>query len=562
MAAGLITAFAGHSASQEILWTNSFGGDGRDYGHSIRSTPDSGYILVGYSYSFDPQEPVLYIVRLDSEGEVKWNRTYQGVASNHPGWTRFDIQYMNDGGFVVCGAAPDTSGSRDAYVLKIDSTGDSLWARMFGGDGLDIARSVEATADGGCIICGLSNSFGDGDYDVYVIKLDSLGNHEWSETYGGVGDESGMSIRQLLNFGYIVAGSSKTEYWYSRVYLVKTDPYGHEIWSRWLGEDSVSGSSVAVTSNGDFVVVGSRHYRDFPWKHAYSLKVTSDGIPVWSHVYELFISSFWEVHADDAGCFYLGGQANEYYWLKGLVMKVDSLGDKVWEKGFQMNNNHSTFVAGIDIGHLRFDSSIVTVGTYWHYDSIPENYNIFVAKLKDSTYTGPLLQTLDLPDTVYAADANTVGRVLVSVYIGDFMDGHTVYDIDSTTVLINSFIVPEALLILPSHPEFTGEVMRVSFPLREFVLSYGWLFDTTIQVYTVSGQFADETPFSVQRQFTYIGHISGDLNLDGRVNIADLALMVAYLFEGAALTEPAAADLDQDDNVTVSDLTVLVGMLF
>ena len=561
IAAGLIMAYAGHSASQEILWTNSLGGDGRDYGHSIRSTPDNGYILVGFSYSFDPDEPVLYIVRLDSVGEMKWSRTYTSEYNNPP-WTRFDIQCMNDGGFVVCGAAPDTSGSRDAYVLKVDSTGDSLWARAFGGDGNDVARSVEVTADGGCVICGSSNSFGDGDYDVYVVKLDSLGNHEWSETYGGVRDESGMSIRQLLNLGYIIAGSSKTGYWDSRIYLAKTDPLGHLIWSRWLGEDSVSGSSVAVTSNGDFVVVGSRDYRDYPWKHAYSLKVTSNGVPVWSHVYEFFISSFREVHADDAGYFYFGGSENEYYWLSGMVMKADSLGNQVWKKGFQVDYRHSTSLAGIDIGHLQFDSSIITVGTYWHYDSIPQNDNIFVAKLRDSTYTGPLFRILDLPDTVYAADANTVGPVLVSVYLGDFTDGHTVYDIDTATVLINSVVMPEGFAILPSHPEFAGEVMQVSFSLREFILSYGWLFDTTTQVYTVTGQFTDETSFSVQRQFTYIGHTSGDLDLDGQLNIADLTLMVGYLFEGAALAEPAAADLDQDGTATVLDLTALVNILF
>ena len=175
--------------------------------------------------------------------------------------------------------------------------------------------------------------------------------------------------------------------------------------------------------------------------------------------------------------------------------------------------------------------------------------------------TGP--KALIDPDTMYAFQVHTIDTTLASVYFGDFVDGHTVNDIDPATMMVNGTLPPLSWQILPSHPDFVGEVMEITFTIRDFILSYGPLWDTTIQVYTVSGEFNGKCGFSIDGEVTMFGHTSGDVNGDGRVNVADLTYLVDFLFNGGAEPPiPETADLDHNGAVNVADVAELVRVLF
>jgi hypothetical protein len=120
--------------------------------------------------------------------------------------------------------------------------------------------------------------------------------------------------------------------------------------------------------------------------------------------------------------------------------------------------------------------------------------------------------------------------------------------------------------ILPSHPDFIGEVMEITVVIAEFVLGYMPLWDTTVQEYTVSGVFEDGDPgaeFVVTGEVTMIGHTTGDVNADGKVNVADLTYLVNYLFrDGPPPRVPESADVDHNGIINVADVTALVNLLF
>ncbi|MFQ5868905.1 MAG: hypothetical protein ACE5JC_03275, partial [Candidatus Zixiibacteriota bacterium] len=129
-----------------------------------------------------------------------------------------------------------------ACVLLLVSTtaalepGDTLWTRAYGGSGYDRGYSVQQTSDGGYIIAGYTESFGAGDYDVYLLKTDSSGDTLWTRTYGGSDWDRGYCIQQTSDGGYIITGES----WsfgagYSDVYLLKTDSSGDTLWTRTYG---------------------------------------------------------------------------------------------------------------------------------------------------------------------------------------------------------------------------------------------------------------------------------------------------------------------------------------
>jgi hypothetical protein len=179
----------------------------------------------------------------------------------------------------------------------------------------------------------------------------------------------------------------------------------------------------------------------------------------------------------------------------------------------------------------------------------------------DDGCTGP--KALIDPDTMYVFQAHTIDPLAATIYFGDFTDGHTVNDIDPTSMNINSTITPTSWNTLPSYPGFVGEVMEITFPIRDFILGYGPLWDTTIQAYTVSGEFNGKCGFSIDGEVTMFGHTSGDVNGDGAVNIGDLTYLVDFLFNGGAEPPiPETADLDHSGAVNVADVAELVRVLF
>jgi hypothetical protein len=168
------------------------------------------------------------------------------------------------------------------------------------------------------------------------------------------------------------------------------------------------------------------------------------------------------------------------------------------------------------------------------------------------------------PDTMYIFFAHTVSPLELTAYLGNFYAGYTAADVNTATLSINSTVFPVSTAVLPSHPAFDGEVLEVIFHAKEFILGYGALFDTSVQSYTVAGEYSDVTPFTAVGQFVLVGHTSGDINADGEgPNVADLTYLVDYLFRGGPPPPVLdAANVDGQGGVNMGDLTYLLEYLF
>ena len=154
-------------------WIRIFGGTYQDVGYSVQKTSDGGYTVAGYTRSFGAGGYDVYIVKTDSSGDTIWTRTYGGVGEDYG----YSIQQTMDGGYIITGYTNSFGvGWDDVYLIKTDSTGDTLWTRTFGGVYWDVAISIQQTTDGGYIVAGYAESFGAIDGDVCLIKTDSNGN--------------------------------------------------------------------------------------------------------------------------------------------------------------------------------------------------------------------------------------------------------------------------------------------------------------------------------------------------------------------------------------------------
>ena len=208
----------------DTIWTKTYGGADEEYAFSAIATRDSGFMLCGWTRSFGAGMADIYIIKTDAMGDTHWTRTYGGPEDEY-GHT---VRQTLDGGYVVAGSTLSSgAGEADFYLVRIDSRGDTLWTRTFGGDSSDLGHSVDLTSDGGYIVAGQTSSFGAGNWDAWLVKTDSLGDTLWTRTVGDSGDDRCYSVQQTADGGYIVAGSTNSSgAGLFDAWLVKTDSRG------------------------------------------------------------------------------------------------------------------------------------------------------------------------------------------------------------------------------------------------------------------------------------------------------------------------------------------------
>jgi hypothetical protein len=189
------------NALGETLWTRRYGDSGDDWANSVDSTSDGGCIVAGVSSSNGSQSRYAYFLRVGSLGETLWTRRYGGVDDALVS----SVQRTFDGGYIATGARADSGQAARVWLLKLNSSGETLWTRTSGGQVGGLGCSVRQTTDSGYVVSGVTLS-GASDTSAYFLKTDSLGVPGIVGPIGGAGSSAGYSVRQTSDDGWIVAG--------------------------------------------------------------------------------------------------------------------------------------------------------------------------------------------------------------------------------------------------------------------------------------------------------------------------------------------------------------------
>ncbi len=259
------------------LWSNTFGGTGWDWGYFVQQTSDGGYIVTGCK---DPGSMGVWdvcLIKTDSSGNASWVKTFGG--------DNYDIGHCvrqtDDGGYIIAGYTYSYgSGSSDAWLIKTDSNGETSWTKTFGGSSSEHGYSIQQTIDSGYIVVGYTKSFGAGDYDVWLIKTDNAGNCVWDKTFGGIDDDRGFSVQQTSDEEYIIAGFTESfgagNY---DVWLIKTLGNGDTSWTKTIGGSNLDrGRSVWQTNDEGYIVVGDTYIYEEGEYNVYLIKVDPEPV--------------------------------------------------------------------------------------------------------------------------------------------------------------------------------------------------------------------------------------------------------------------------------------------
>jgi hypothetical protein len=212
-------------ANGDTLWTRSLGGAGEDCGSSVEQTKDGGFIIVANTLTGTPSRWDIYLVRTTADGDTLWSKTFGDTCYQFG----FAVTQTPDGGYAVAGGTFSDEGRYcDVYLIRLDSCGDTLWTKTFGGTEFDIGYSMALTADGGFILAGYTRSFGTDHAAVYLIKTDANGDALWTRTFGGVTEDQARSVQPTVDAGYVIAGTTDCfGAGGSDVWLIKTDSLGN-----------------------------------------------------------------------------------------------------------------------------------------------------------------------------------------------------------------------------------------------------------------------------------------------------------------------------------------------
>jgi len=254
----------------DTLWTREFNLDSlNDRLQDIVALSD-GFMCVGeagYVGNASAGGDIL-IMRLTLQGDTLWTRRYGTSLPDQA----YDVFQVSEGQFLVTGTVGDPDAINQqftsAFVLLINSDGDSLWMRAYGGDEYILCEEAEPDGDGGFILTGVARSESWGTGDIFVVRGDSQGNILWERRLGGDFNQVGRSICENPGGGYtIIGGQGQTDSVGARPYVLRLNGNGDSLWSAtyagpWGGTTQIIGTGGVVQSNGSYTILGMQYQED------------------------------------------------------------------------------------------------------------------------------------------------------------------------------------------------------------------------------------------------------------------------------------------------------------
>jgi hypothetical protein len=322
------------AAAPEVQWTLPVGGQEGESGWWVEVTSDGNFIASGTTTSFGAGAIDAYLVRADMWGDTLWTKTLGGSAND----AGLSVAEMAGGGYLVAGySASFGAGDEDAYLVRTDAAGDSVWMRRYGGTEIDLFYCARQTSLGSIVACGYTYSTVPYDTaDAYAVMTTSDGYLKWERVYGGGGDDRLAEIIETGDGGFAMVGFSRyvppTDT--CQIYVVRINAGGDTLWTRRYGGPGMDyGSGIRETPDGGFMVLGTTYSYGAGGSDIYLVRTDADGDTLWTRTYG-GPGDEWGydlIQTPDMG-YAIGGRTSSYGagMQDFYVVKIQADGDIIW----------------------------------------------------------------------------------------------------------------------------------------------------------------------------------------------------------------------------------------
>jgi hypothetical protein len=318
-------------------WSKTYGGEKGEGLYDIvypkvLQTNDGGFLLTGDTRSYGAGLSDAYLVKTDPTGNMQWYKTYGGPADE----SACGVCKTNDGGYAVLAMTNSYgAGSDDFWLLKIDVNGNLQWNKTYGGAGRDTSYTVSQTANGEYVLLGFTNSYGAGGYDAWVVKTDATGNILWSKTYGGAGNDYGGNLIVTADGSYTVVGYS-TSFGGYKGWLFMLDLSGNMLWEKTFGIGIYSYACWGIqTSDGGYAIAGATYPSSLT--DLWVFKTDSSGNLQWEKTFGGSANDVgWNVAQMTDGGYAIVGETSSYGsgGVDSWLIRTDSSGNMLWDKTY------------------------------------------------------------------------------------------------------------------------------------------------------------------------------------------------------------------------------------
>jgi len=478
----LSSSYLAHS--QKITtFQKSFGGKQNDYGASVVELRDKGYILAGVTNSFGAGGYDILLIRTDSLGKKIWTKTYGG--SNDEGIDSFyliqsvDIILAQDTNIMVCSNTRSYGkGNADVYLLKVDLNGNVKWAKTYGGAGTDIGIGVINAPDGGFMIVGQTYSFGPGSGDVFIIKTDTGGNMVWAKAYGGASnEEAGYRIQSVSNGNYLICGYALTSNFSFDQMVMKIDSKGNLIWSKIYGAPSFDIAEKVVELPDKSIYVCGITYNSFISAPDVGImsKLDSSGNLIWSKIYDKsYHSTLRNILYDSSNNVFNGSffvYTNPSVQQEGII-RLDTSGGYIFDKVYGITPSNGGYSGGMGHDVLQLTSGGFVLIEYTNEFGFG-NWDIFFLKT-DSNANPTFCNVTTVP----------ISPFLFTSYFANHSYPFLTVSLNPFTgngVLVNNANVLDSIICSPFVTNFASKITCIGQTTPFFDSSYyeptAWLWD-------------------------------------------------------------------------------------
>lgn len=430
----LVLALFGLSANSQVTFQKTFGSLNTDAGNYVQQTTDGGYIVVGHTTNFPiaGSDKDVYLIKTDINGTLQWSKTYGGTDPQ----VATCVRQTTDGGYIVSGYDNSGTAIRGGFLIKTNSTGDTLWKRSF--DGVYTTfNDVRQTTDGGYIVAASSYP----NHLPYLIKTDNNGNLIWgNEYYPGSSTHGNLfSVQQTSDGNYIACGSCGISS--SDIYLLKVNTAGNvllsEIYSYPSG-NSPTGNIILQTIDGGYILTA--YYYNGITNVGLIIKLNASADIVWSKTYPAgVINSIQEI----------GNIGYVAITNLNYLLKIDTLGN------FVSSRFYESLSGSLSLEHIQLTTDGGFIITGQMNNALGNNNDVYLIKTDMSGESNcnniPYLMS---PTNLTLTQSNVISTTISVVNIGGFFayvnSPPTIENTLCTTVGVNNIADKNIISIYPN----------------------------------------------------------------------------------------------------------------